>query len=193
MSRDPKSFYTKEYFLPFLEWKRDYEMLATWLTQNLSFETAIDFGCGNGMLIHQLMHLNKRVLGIDIAAAACEVTPESVRQCIVYRDVSQPIFFGKFDLVISLETAEHLTLESSDQFIDNLVNHTLGPICFSAAVPEQGGSGHINEQPPEFWLSRFARRNYFQNDNHTENFRKFLKDQNCLWWFCNNVQILEKR
>jgi hypothetical protein len=31
-------------------------------------------------------------------------------------------------------------------------------IVFTAAPPGQGGTGHLNEQPAEYWISRFARR-----------------------------------
>ena len=55
-----------------------------------------------------------------------------------------------FDLVVSLEVAEHLPKECADIFVDSLVR--LGPIIlFSAAIPQAGGTCHINEQWPEYW------------------------------------------
>ena len=50
----------------------------------------------------------------------------------------------KFDLVVSLEVAEHLPSECAETFVDSLTG--LGPIVlFSAAIPHQGGTNHANE------------------------------------------------
>src|SRR4051794_37856528 len=65
----------------------------------------------------------------------------------------------KFDLVQSLEVAEHLPGSSAPGFVDNLVRHG-DLILFSAAVPHQGGEHHVNEQPPEYWRKLFAERGY---------------------------------
>src|SRR5260221_12957101 len=56
----------------------------------------------------------------------------------------------KFDLVISFEVAEHLPAQTSDLFVEMLVNHS-DTILFSAAVPKQEGQNHLNEQWPSYW------------------------------------------
>jgi hypothetical protein len=68
-------------------------------------------------------------------------------------------FKRKFDLVQSLEVAEHLPADRAAGFVDNLVRHG-DVILFSAAVPHQGGEHHVNEQPPEYWRRLFAERGY---------------------------------
>ena len=75
-------------------------------------------------------------------------------------DLATPLDLKRqFDLVQTLEVAEHLPAEKADLFVDNLVRHG-DVILFSAAVPHQGGEHHVNEQPPEYWRRRFARRGY---------------------------------
>jgi hypothetical protein len=37
-------------------------------------------------------------------------------------------------------------------------------VLFSAAVPHQGGEHHVNEQVPEYWRRKFARRGYAAYD-----------------------------
>jgi hypothetical protein len=64
-----------------------------------------------------------------------------------------------FDLVESLEVAEHLPQSAADVFIDNLADHGR-LILFSAATPGQGGENHINEQPWEYWRQKFAAREF---------------------------------
>jgi hypothetical protein len=61
-----------------------------------------------------------------------------------------------FDLVMSLEVAEHLSEGRASSFIDELCS--LGDlILFSAAVPGQGGVDHINEQWPAYWNALFRK------------------------------------
>lgn len=79
-------------------------------------------------------------------------------------DLTTPLTLGRrFDLVQTLEVAEHLPAADADVFIDNLVAHG-DVILFSAAVPHQGGEHHVNEQPPEYWRQRFAARGYAAYD-----------------------------
>jgi 2-polyprenyl-3-methyl-5-hydroxy-6-metoxy-1,4-benzoquinol methylase len=62
------------------------------------------------------------------------------------QSLDSPLDLGRaFDLVISLEVAEHLPESAADAFIDSLVRHG-DVILFSAAIPFQGGHRHINEQ-----------------------------------------------
>jgi hypothetical protein len=47
----------------------------------------------------------------------------------------------------------------AEGFVASLVAH--GPaVVFSAAVPFQGGAGHVNEQWPAWWADRFAAAGY---------------------------------
>lgn len=79
-------------------------------------------------------------------------------------DLSQPLQLGhRFDLVQSLEVAEHLPEAAADTFVDTLARHG-DLILFSAAVPHQGGEHHVNEQPLSYWRSKFAARGYAAHD-----------------------------
>jgi len=75
-------------------------------------------------------------------------------------DLQQPFDLGRrFDLVQSLEVAEHLPGAAADAFVASLVGHG-DVILFSAAVPNQGGEHHVNEQLPEYWRRKFAAHGY---------------------------------
>jgi hypothetical protein len=65
----------------------------------------------------------------------------------------------RFDLVISLEVAEHLPADCAEGFVEDLTRHG-DAVLFSAAIPGQGGWHHVNEQPASFWADLFARHNY---------------------------------
>ncbi len=65
----------------------------------------------------------------------------------------------KFDLVMSLEVAEHLDKQFAEHFVNTLVRHG-DLIVFSAAIPKQGGQNHINEQWLSFWKEKFNAVHY---------------------------------
>ncbi|MDW8444469.1 MAG: hypothetical protein RML45_09315 [Acetobacteraceae bacterium] len=65
----------------------------------------------------------------------------------------------RFDLALSLEVAEHLPPERAAGFVADLVR--LAPaVLFSAAIPLQGGTNHVNERWQAFWAGLFASHGY---------------------------------
>lgn len=76
------------------------------------------------------------------------------------KDLNQSFHAGrKFDLVQSLEVAEHLKPERAESFAGDLTKIS-DIVLFSAAIPGQGGVGHINEQWPSYWISIFDKKGY---------------------------------
>jgi len=130
------------------------------LAEVLPIDSVLDVGCGRGVWLAQWLRRGATtVLGIDgpyIDAARLAI-PQS---CFISRDLAESFSLNrKFDLVQSLEVAEHLDAPSADIFVDNLVRHG-SLILFSAAIPGQGGEHHVNEQPWEYWRVKFATRQY---------------------------------
>lgn len=59
-----------------------------------------------------------------------------------------------FDLAVCLEVAEHLPADRAEDLVAGLC--AIAPcVVFSAAIPGQGGHGHVNEQPPGYWSAMF--------------------------------------
>ncbi len=95
----------------------------------------------------------------------------------------------RFDLVICLEVAEHLKKERAEGFIDDLTR--LGDcILFSAAIPGQGGEGHINEQPLSYWLHIFEEKGYEAFDVIRPNIQY---EEKIPFWYKNNIIVYCKR
>ncbi|MCW5721116.1 MAG: class I SAM-dependent methyltransferase [Devosia sp.] len=70
-------------------------------------------------------------------------------------DLEQRFTGPGVDLVLSLEVAEHLSPSRAASFIADLC--AMAPaVLFGAAIPGQGGVGHINEQWPSFWAELFV-------------------------------------
>jgi SAM-dependent methyltransferase len=130
------------------------------LVAQLPVTSVLDVGCGRGVWLEQwLQHGATEVMGVDGPYVDVKLL-HVAEPCFLARDISQSFSLGRrFDLVQSLEVAEHLTEASADIFIDNLVRHA-SIVLFSAAIPGQGGEHHVNEQPLEYWRTKFAARDF---------------------------------
>ena len=62
-------------------------------------------------------------------------------------------------LVLCLEVAEHLPKKRAELLIAELAS--IAPVVvFSGAIPNQGGTNHINENWQSYWISLFEKNNY---------------------------------
>jgi SAM-dependent methyltransferase len=148
--------------------------------------SVVDVGCGTG---HWLLAFTERgvqdVLGIDgahVPPASRQLPPPQFHE----HDLNLPLHLERrFDLVLSLEVAEHLNAAAASTFVDSLVR--LGPVvAFSAAAPLQGGTHHVNEQWPSYWAKLFSSHGYAAIDclraaiwNHPE----------VAWYYAQNLLL----
>jgi len=117
--------------------------------------SVVDIGCGLGQWLKASSDLGaRRILGVDgdyirrdrlwideASFRSCDLETQSCR-VVIPEDCS-------FDLTISLEVAEHLSERRAAPFIDDVCS--LGDlVLFSAAIPGQAGSNHINTQWPTY-------------------------------------------
>jgi len=152
----------------------------------LNPKSVVDVGCGIGTWlsvfknkgVHDVLgidgdHVDRSVLGQHIDAAN-----------FIARDLTKQLHVGrKFDLVMSLEVAEHIPEQFADTFIENLVS--LGDyILFSAAIPFQGGDRHVNEQWPSYWQDKFTKRGFKVYDCLRE---KLWSNEKIEWWYKQNI------
>jgi SAM-dependent methyltransferase len=115
--------------------------------------TVVDVGCGEGWWGEEFALAGaERVVGLE-----GDMTVRAPHVEGVVADLASAQFssVGRFDLAVSLEVAEHLPPESAEPFVENLC--ALAPVSlFSAAIPGQGGLGHVNERWPSYWAELFA-------------------------------------
>ena len=100
----------------------------------------------------------------------------------------RPLDLGRrFDLAICVEVAEHLPADAAATLVDTLTS--LAPVVlFSAAVPDQGGDGHINEQWPGYWAALFRERGFAARYDCIR--LPLWNDSGADWWYRQNVLLL---
>ncbi len=110
--------------------------------------SVIDVGCGEGWWAKAFADRGRGVLGVDGAYVDATISGVPYRA----HDLERPIpDLGRFDLAVSLEVAEHLSPARGAGFFADLCR--LAPVVlFSAAIPGQGGAGHVNERPLGHWV-----------------------------------------
>jgi len=140
------------------------EVIVPWLLRTVKPKSVIDIGCGNGCWLAVFQkHGLQDFLGVD----GNWVPSDQLEIPASHFEMSDLLHAYKsnraFNLVMSLEVAEHLPPRSAPEFIKSLT--ALGPVVlFGAAIPLQGGVGHINEQWPAYWIELFEKQNYVAVD-----------------------------
>jgi hypothetical protein len=130
----------------------------------LAPKSVADFGCARGTWLSAWSRAGVAdIRGVDgdyLRGKPLEVDDS----LMTFTDLARPIDLGqRFDLVQSLEVAEHLPPDGSTVFVETLARHG-DRVLFSAAPPGQGGEHHTNERPYEFWRELFARQGFAMFD-----------------------------
>jgi hypothetical protein len=129
--------------------------------------TVTDVGCGTGHFVHSLRKTGISAVGYEHSKHGRRFAATHLGLETYPFDLNHigPHAIAEADLAMSVEVAEHLPPHLGDKLVDVLVG--IAPIVlFTAATPGQRGTGHVNEQPPEYWHFRFAQRG-FAHDTET--------------------------
>jgi len=188
LATPPQDIYDREFYVHRQAWDLDRSAaaIAESLVRLFSPKTVLDAGCGSGELV---FHLQKwvYVLGLEVSDAALDICRQkglNVRKFDLGRDFlsAEEIF----DLAVSLEVAEHLPPWQAKHYVRVLT--TAAPIVvISAAPPGQGGEGHLNEQPPEYWISLFESAGFRFSAEDTESLRATWAQAGVKPWYVANV------
>jgi hypothetical protein len=85
-------------------------------------------------------------------------------ECFISHDLTTEFDLDRrYDLVQSLEVAEHLPQNRAAAFVSSLVRHS-DLVLFSAAPKGQGGDNHVNEQDYDYWRALFSEHGYVAID-----------------------------
>jgi glycosyltransferase involved in cell wall biosynthesis len=193
--RDGLGFCEKIYpSYPALEVKMDYDLmwqeekpctdrLAIWIKNNISPEKVVDIGCGPGMLVYSLREVGIDAFGYDVDERINN--KEYLKQVSLF-DLNDPA-----DVVTCMEVAEHIENGLSDNVVDSVIRNIKpgGILIWTAAIPGQGGVGHINCQEKEYWQEKFERKNMIRNSEMEKELIEYTLNGTYMGWFVNNVMI----
>jgi SAM-dependent methyltransferase len=127
---------------------------------DIPIKSVLDVGCGQGAWLSVWKNFGvSDITGIDGSYVDRDNLLIDEKDFITH-DLSNEFNLNRrFDIVQSLEVAEHLPEKSARGFVDSLVRHG-DLIIFSAAPKGQGGDHHVNEQNYDYWRILFASHGY---------------------------------
>ncbi len=167
------------------------KLVAPFIIELLHPSSVIDIGCGRGTWLAAFIENGVTdITGVDgdyIDRDKLYIPQEAFHA----HNLSSPFNLERrFDLVICLEVAEHLPESNADSFVESLCQ--LGPaVVFSAAIPYQGGTNHLNEQWQDYWVSKFANNGYVLVDCLRQ---AFWNNPHIDWWYRQNMLLfIEQR
>ena len=166
--------------------RRSAEVIVPIILDRFDVETALDVGCGQAWWGSQLRRNGCRVTGID---GGYVTVPDENLDSFITHDLSLPLpDVGRFDLVVCLEVAEHLAEDRADGFIAELCD-AAPVVLFSAAIPHQTGSEHINCQWQSWWAEKFH-ENGFKADGSVR--FEIWDDDRVEPWYRQNVLVCSR-
>lgn len=161
--------------------------LASWISKNVAPNKVFDIGCGPGIYVEALRSEGILAKGFDINPQLKDNPLVSNTSLFDIRE--------SCDLILFLEVAEHIEFERSNDIIYHLfrILEPGGSLIFSAAQPGQGGVGHINCQPKDFWRWRIlACRSMYENTIAYQSCYSTVMSGYHMGWFKNNFMIFTK-
>lgn len=155
--------------------------------------SVVDVGCGEGHWLAAARELGvPDILGLDgdyVRRDRLAIPADRFRPTDLTNPPAPPTLGRAFDLAICLEVGEHLPDAHAATLVDFVCS--LAPVVlFSAAIPGQGGTGHLNEQWPPYWANLFAQRARACADA----LRPILWENDTVeWWYAQNAMLFIDR
>jgi SAM-dependent methyltransferase len=155
--------------------------LWKYMVERYAVKSVLDVGCGEGHAVNYFRSLGVIAHGLDGSQenVTKAVTP------IQWHWISNIPFVMPVDMVWCCEVAEHIPEERVPELLQVLCNGKI--IAMNAATPGQGGYGHVNEQPHEYWIDKLIDKGYTYSNTDSDFLRAYcsLEDgSNC--WFARN-------
>lgn len=150
----------------------------------LPAQSVVDIGCGVGTWASEFVANGVTdVLGIDgdyVDRSQLRISPSR----FLVRDITESLQLDRtFDLAVCLEVAEHLPESRARGLVADLTA-LASCVLFSAAVPGQRGTHHINSQYLPYWIDCFQRQGYEGIDPIRP---KILGNNEVEWWYQQNT------
>lgn len=174
---------------------KSYEVVAEGIMKVFAPRSVIDVGCGAGLLLLALKKRGVACRGLEyssIAVSICHENGLDVTRFNLEHDILPEDF--KADVVVSTEVAEHLPEHCADRFVDILCAIADNVVMTAAepAITYVGSHTHVNEQPKEYWIAKFANNGFKYNGDISAQFRTEWKGRDVSQWFVQHLMVFGK-
>lgn len=139
-----------------------FQVIADSINNTIRPQRSLDIGCAKGYLVCLLNELNIDAYGVDMSSYAISCAPEKIRDRLKILDIEEdnfPFPDSHFDLIIILETLEHLASFEHLLFEIRRILNNGGHILITTPAPQGRNAKvdhtHINVQPKKFWIELF--------------------------------------
>ncbi len=152
-----------------------------------------DVGAGTGGYVLQLRRSGFHAEGLEYSSVGRAIAKWQGVHLIPFdcSCIHNTVPLGRFDAVFTIEVGEHIPESLTGVFVDYIISRS-DLVIFSAAFPGQGGQGHINEQPKEYWAEQFSKRGYVYEEQMSSQFSNLLVANGFRGWLPHNLQIFKK-
>lgn len=185
--RIPVPFRAEDYAIQ-EQYAEDYRLITACLLNELDFDSVIDLGCANGLLLLPFHEAGKEVRGIELSPNVSAYVSPVIREVVEIGDFSA--MNGRADLVCCVEMAEHIQPGRSEELVDKLTSLARNWIFFTAAPPGQGGRGHINCRQMTEWMTWFEARGWGLDEGKTAALALATQGLDKALWLQENSVIL---
>ncbi|MGA2819778.1 MAG: glycosyltransferase [Anaerolineales bacterium] len=143
------------------EWLEGFARIADHIVEEIRPSTVLDAGCAMGFLVEALRDRGVEAYGVDISEYAIRQVQPGIRDYCQVGSITDP-FPRTYDLIVCIETLEHLPAAQASQAVSNLCRHT-GDVLFTSTPFDYREATHFNVNPPEYWAELFARAGFLHD------------------------------
>lgn len=165
------------------------QRLAEYIAANWPKRRIADLGCGPGIYVRELRKLGQEADGYDTDLRLRNREAEHLHQADLLQLSLQPAA----ELVMCLEVAEHIEEAQADEVVASVIRNLApgGLVLWSAAKPGQGGQGHVNCQPKQYWEKKFLAKGLFRQPEMEVRLLDFITQGTHMGWFATNLMVFQ--
>ena len=164
--------------------------LAEYIRTHMKPHRFIDFGCSSGLYLREIKHALPAIesFGFEFSKDAVDhaLCADVINFDLTNRldTVKKPNTLG-----LCLEVLEHIDDTYWKDVLLNITNLS-DIIIFSAAIPGQGGTGHINCRNKIDWIRRFHELGWVIDLDATKHLLSYMTNGYHMGWFSFNAMVL---
>ncbi|HWJ42753.1 MAG TPA: methyltransferase domain-containing protein [Solirubrobacterales bacterium] len=145
-------------------WLAFFGAMADAIVRDLRPTSVLDAGCAKGFLVEALRERGVEAWGVDVSEHAISEVHESVREYCQVGTLTAPLP-RRYDLVVSVETLEHIPPAEANAAVANLCAAT-DRLLLSSTPDDFGEATHLNVQAPEAWSAMLAQNGFLRDVEH---------------------------